>query len=212
MADANAEPLRLVLRQADGGLAVRDGADLTDGDVAEVEFVAYAAHGRLSGTIALDAARLTDMLNEHDVFQLDHVLAMRLPEGHSRILRQVVIRRDELFLVHVSGPRGDRAQRTKTIARAITVKSGPYLVTGDIHTVPGRDPLLFFRRRQSMVPLTDALVVYSNSRGLVEEAVDTVVINRDLAAWVRRAEVVGGASAAGLRALARKGTGIQISG
>lgn len=182
------------------------------GTLPEVEFVAFAAHGRLSGTISLDRARLTDMLNEHEAFQLDNVLATRLPEGHSRVLRQIVINRAELFLVHAGGPRGDRAQRTKTIARAITVKSGPYLVTGDVHTAPGIDPLLFFRRRNSMVPLTDAIVVYPSGRGLVEEAVETVVINRDLADWVRRAEVVGGASAAGLRALARANSGIQITG
>jgi hypothetical protein len=203
MTDSGPEPFRLVLRQADG---------VSASDLPEVEFVAFAAHGRLSGKIALDRARLTDMLNEHESFQLDHVLAMRLPEGHSRILRQIVIGRSELFLVHASGPRGDRAQRTKTVARAITVKLGPYLVTGDVHTAPGLDPLLFFRRRNSMVPLTDALVVYPSARGLLEEAVDTVVVNRDLADWVRRAEVVGGASAAGLRALARANSGIQITG
>ena len=200
------------MRQADGGLAVGDQGEFASGNQPEVEFVAFAAHGRLSGKIGLDRARLTDMLNEHESFELEHVLAMRLPEGHSRILRRIVIGRDELFLVHAGGPRGDRAQRTKTIARAITVKSGPYLVTGDVHTAPGLDPLLFFRRRNSMVPLTDALVVYPSSRGLVEEGVETVVINRDLADWVRRAEVVGGASAAGLRALAKAHSGIQITG
>ena len=210
MADPESAPLRLVLRQADGGLAVGDASAASD--LPEVEFVAFAAHGRLSGKIALDRARLTDMLNEHEAFQLDHVLAMRLPEGHSRILRQIVIRRDELCLVHAGGPRGDRAQRTKTIARALTIKSGQYLVTGDVHTAPGIDPLLFFRRRGVMVPLTDAIVVYPTSRGLVEEAVETVVVNRDLADWVRRAEVVGATSSAGLRALARANSGIQITG
>jgi hypothetical protein len=212
MVDSAPEPLRLVLRQADGELVVGDLADPASRDLAEVELVAFAAHGRLSGRIALDRARLTDMLNEHEAFELDHVLATRLPEGEARVLRRILVRREELYIVHAGGPRGDRAQRTKTIARAITVKSGPYLVTGDVHTAPGIDPLLHFRRRHSMVPLTDAIVVYQTARGLIEEGVETVVINRDLADWVRRAEVVGGASMAGLRALARNGRGINITG
>jgi len=215
-------PFRLVLRQDPAGSAAEPTGDLEPGDSAaggrapgdlpEVEFVAFAAHGRLSGRIALDKARLTDMLNEHEAFQLDHVMATRLPEGQSRVIKQLVIERGEIFLVHAGGPRGDRAQRTKTIARAITVKAGPYLVTGDVHTAPGIDPLLFFRKRHPMVPLTDAIVVYQGAYGLLEENVEVVVVNRDLADWVRRAEVIGATSSAGLRNIARNGTGIQITG
>jgi hypothetical protein len=183
--------LRLVLRQPDGTIVVAGPDAGPDSGPPEVEFVAFAAHGRLSGRIRLDGARLTDMLNAHEAFELESVLATRLPEGHSRVLRRVALRRDELYLVHAGGPRGDRARRTRTVARAVTVKAGPYLVTGDVHTAPGLDPLLHFRRRLPMVPLTEAVVQYSNSRGLTEEAVDTVVVNRDLADWVRRSEVVG---------------------
>jgi hypothetical protein len=175
--------LRLVLRQADGGLVVA-GPD-ADG-LQEVELVAFAAHGRLSGRIRLDQARLSDMLNEHEEFQLEGVLAMRLPEGQSRVMRELVIARSELHLVHAGGPRGDRAQRTPTVPRGITVKCGPYFVTGDVHSPPGIDPLRFFERRRTMVPLTDAVVEFRGSRGPVQETVEVVVVNRDLVDWVRR--------------------------
>jgi hypothetical protein len=179
--------LRLVLRQPDGGLAV-SGPD-ADG-LQEVDLVAFAPHGRLSGRIRLDRARLSDMLNEHDEFKLVGVLAMHLPEGQSRVIRELVITRPELYLVHAGGPRGDRAQRTPTVPRAITVRCGPYSVTGDVHSPPGIDPLRFFQRRQVMVPLTDAVVEYRGARGPVQETVDVVVVNRDLVDWVRRAAAV----------------------
>lgn len=177
--------LRLVLRQADGGLVVAaPGAD----GLQEVELVAFAAHGRLSGRIRLDRARLSDMLNGHDEFQLEEVLAMHLPEGRTRVMREMVIRRSELYLVHAGGPRGDRAQRARTVPRGIIVKCGPYLVTGDVHSGPGIDPLRFFGRRGAMVPLTDAIVDFPGPRGRVQEAGEVVVVNRDLADWVRRSE------------------------
>ena len=177
--------LRLVLRQPDVGLVV--AAPEADG-LQEVELVAFAAHGRLSGRIRLDRARLSGMLNEHDEFQLEHVLAMHLPEGRTRVMREMVIRRSELYLVYAGGPRGDRSRRARTVPRGIIVKCGPYLVTGDVHSAPGIDPLRFFGRRQAMVPLTDAIVDFPGPRGRVQEAGEVVVVNRDLADWVRRSE------------------------
>jgi hypothetical protein len=177
--------LRLVLRQADGGLVV--AAPEADG-LQEVELVAFASHGRLSGRIRLDRARLSDMLNEHDEFQLEDVLATHLPEGRTRVMREMVIRRSELYLVHAGGPRGDRTRRARTVPRGIIVKCGPYLVSGDVHSAPGIDPLRSFRRRQAMVPLTDAIVDFAGPSGRVQEAGEVVVVNRDLADWVRLSE------------------------
>lgn len=177
--------LRLVLHQPDGGLVV--AASEADG-LQEVELVAFASHGRLSGRIRLDRARLSDMLNEHDEFQLEDVLAMHLPEGRTRVMHEMVIRRSELHLVHAGGPRGDRARRARTVPQGIIVKCGPYLVSGDVHSAPGIDPLDSFGHRQAMVPLTDAIVDYPGPHGRVQEAGEVVVVNRYLADWVRRSE------------------------
>lgn len=178
--------LRLVLRQPDGG-ALPAGPE-PDDLLPEVEFVAYAEDGRLSGRVHLDSARLTDMLNEHDEFQLEHVLAERLPEGGTMLIPEFLVRRDELLLVYATGPRGDRTRRTRTMSRSITAKIGPYLVTGDVHTAPGLDPILFFRRRRPMVPLTDAVIEYRAASGPVKEYADTIVVNRDLMDWVRETQ------------------------
>jgi hypothetical protein len=179
--------LRLVLRQPDGSV-VAIGGDAVE-ELPEVEFVAYAEDGRLSGRVRLDSSRLTDMLNTHDEFQLEQVLVERLtPDGGTMIIPEFLVRRDELLLVQANGPRGDKTRRIRTMARAITVHSGPYLVFGDVHTTPGLDPLLFFRRRQPMVPLTDAVIEYAGTTGPVREFADVVIVNRDLMDWVRRTD------------------------
>ena len=177
--------LRLVLRQPG---ASAPAATPATPEVPEVEFVAYVENGRLSGRIRMDGARLSDMLNDHDEFLLEAVLAERIPDGGATPLPELLVRREELLLVHATGPRGNRGLRTRTIARAMTLRSGPFLVTGDVHAGPGIDPLLFFRRRRPMVPLTDASIEYSTADGPVCEYVDAIVVNRDLIDWVRVAE------------------------
>jgi len=179
--------LRLVLHQPDELGTVRPVGAENHG-LPEVEFVAYAEDGRLSGRIRLDASRLSDMLNNHDEFLLEDILAERLPDGGTMLLPEFLVRREELILVHATGPRGDRAQRTRTVTHGIALRAGPYLVNGDLHAAPGMDPLVFFRRRRPMVPLTDATVEYRAVESPVQEFAGTIVVNRDHIDWVRETE------------------------
>lgn len=157
-------------------------------DLPELEFVAYAEDGRLSGRIRIDTGRLSDMLNEHDEYLLVEVLAEPIPQGGTIMIPEILVRRDELLLVHATGPRGEKGLRTRTIPRAMVIQSGPFLVTGDVHAGAGIDPLLYFRRRRPMVPLTNASIEYVTAMGPVCEYVDATVVNRDLIDWVRVAE------------------------
>ena len=179
--------LRLVLRQPD---EVEPPVEVNDeaAGLPEVEFVAYAEDGRLSGRIRLDTSRLSDMLNDHDEYLLVDVLAERLPEGGTMVVPEFLVQRDELVLVHATGPRGDRSRRHRTAARAVHLRAGPYLVTGDIHAAPGVDPLVFFRRRRPMVPLTDATIEYRTAEGPVREFAGTIIVNRELLDWVTEVE------------------------
>ena len=129
------------------------------------------------------------MLNDHDEFQLDKVRAEELSTGRSRVVPKVVLRREDLFVVYATGPRGDALRRQRTIPRTLTVKLGRYTVTGEIHSAPGLDPLLQLKRR-AMCPLTDAVIQYEGLRGTVEEPVDTVIVNRDRVEWARRTGVL----------------------
>ena len=161
--------------------------DLETASLPEVEFVAYAADGRLSGWIRLDSARLTDMLNDHDEYQLEHVLVERLPDGGTMVIPELVVRRDELLVVRVAGPTGRPLPPDPDDPGRHHREERPVPRHGRRPHRPGLDPLDFFRRRQPMVPLTDAVIEY-RGRGAVpsRSRARRIVVNRDLADWVRR--------------------------
>ena len=180
--------LRLVLRQPGDARGIDsrwvDG-DVEDESLPEVDFVAYATSERLSGRIRLDAKRLSDMLNSHDEFILVDALAERLPEGGSMIVSEILVRRDELALVHATGPRGDRARRIQTDRHPMVLRIGRYLVSGRLHAGRGEDALASLRSRQPMIPLTDAAIEFRVGPDVVREPASTIVVNRDLVDWVR---------------------------
>ena len=174
--------LRLVLRQ--------DGfAGTLEGELPEIEFVAYSTSERLSGRIRLDSARLTDMLNAHKEFVLVDALAERLPDGGSMVVPEILLRRHELALVRIGGPRGDRTRRIKTTRHHLVARTGRYIVAGRIHSSLGQDPLAALRARDPMVPLTDAQILFRSGSDIVEEGSGTIVVNRDLVEWVREGEL-----------------------
>lgn len=153
-----------------------------------VEFVAYGEDCLLSGHIRLAAERLTDMLNEHDEYELIDVLVERLDGTQAAEVRHVVIPRDELLLVHAAGPRGSQARRQRMRLHPLAIQLGPYHVRGYLHALPGTDPLLAIRRRKVMVPLTDATVERTVAGAPQRRAVGTLVVNREQIDWVSHAD------------------------
>ena len=71
-----------------------------------VEFVAYADDCVISGHVPLVAERLTDLLNDLEEFQLIDVLVAPLDGTPETPRADILVRRDDLLLVHASGPRG----------------------------------------------------------------------------------------------------------
>jgi len=71
---------------------------------------------------------------------------------------EVIVPREELWLVHATGPRGSVARRTRTAPQYVAVKMGPYSVRGFFHSMPGTDPMSSIQRRKPMVPLTLARI------------------------------------------------------
>ena len=178
--------LRLVLRQP--GVAPTLHA-FEASDQPEVEFVAYSTSERLSGRIRLDSARLTDMLNAHREFVLVDALAERLPDGGSMVVPEILVGRHELAVVRAGGPRGDRARRIPTTKHRLVICSGRYIVAGRLHSSYGEDPLAALRRRDPMIPLTDAAILFRVGKDIVQEPAGTIVVNRDLVDWVREGEL-----------------------
>ncbi|HEX7949389.1 MAG TPA: hypothetical protein VF494_03490 [Candidatus Limnocylindrales bacterium] len=180
--------LRLVLRQPGDGREFRGGFGgdpAEDESLPEVDFVAYAVSERLSGRIRLDNSRLSDMLNSHDEFVLVDALAERLPDGGSMVVSEILVRRDELAIVHATGPRGDRAQRVRTETHPLVFRIGRYLVSGRLHAGQGEDALQSLRSRLPMIPLTEAAIEFRVGPDVVREPATGIVVNRDLVDWVR---------------------------
>lgn len=152
---------------------------------AEVAFVAYGEDCILSGRAVLDADRLSDMLNDHDEYLVSGLVIERFDEiAPFELDDEIAVPRDEIFLVHASGPRGDASRRHRTMPQRLALKMGPYKVRGFFHALPGADPVVALRRRKAMVPLTDARIEYTIHDQRREVMVDTVIVNREQIDWV----------------------------
>ena len=57
------------------------------------------------------------------------------------------------------------------------------------HSGAGEDPLAALRKRDPMVPLTDAVILFRVGPNIVEEPGGTIVVNRDLVEWARQGEL-----------------------
>jgi hypothetical protein len=148
---------------------------------AEIEFVAYAADCILSGRLALRADRLSDLLNAHDRVQLVDVLVTDLVGGAPTQLHELLVERDELLLLHATGPRGRIDQRRRTRQVPIRATVGPYLVRGFMHALPGADAIASLRLGRPIIALTDALVTYPVAGVMQRRQVGTLLLNWTLA-------------------------------
>ncbi len=150
----------------------------------EIEFIGYAEDCLLMGHIRLDAKRLTDLLNDHDEYQLVDVQLQSLADAGGFEVKDVVVGREELLMVHAVGPRGDRGRRLRTRQHPLAMQVGPYHVRGYLHSLPGSDPVSSFRHRKPMVPLTDAWIEYEQGSVRQRRRVATLVVNRHQVDWV----------------------------
>jgi hypothetical protein len=152
---------------------------------AEVAFVAYGEDCILSGRAVLDADRLSDMLNDHDEYLVSGLVVERFDEiAPFELDDEIAVPRDEILLVHASGPRGDASRRHRTMPQCLALQMGPYKVRGFFHALPGADPVVALRRRKAMVPLTDVRIEYTIHEQRREVTVDTVIVNREQIDWV----------------------------
>jgi hypothetical protein len=160
------------------------GTSPDDGQL--VPFVAYGEDCILSGEAILNADRLTDMLNGADEYLLAGVTVERFDGGEPLDVAEVVVARDEIFMVHASGPRGDAARRHRTMPQHLAIKMGPYQVRGFFHALPGADPVEALRRRKAMVPITDARIGYTSRGERRESRVETLIVNREQIDWIEQ--------------------------
>jgi len=152
-----------------------------------IRFVAYARDHRVFGWVRLEADRLTDLLNGCQELHLEDVEIAGQLDGQTRSLDEFIIGRKALVAVHASGPAGDETQRQPTRVYPIAMQSGDYLIGGHLHVVMPDDPMTSLARRPPMVPLTDAWIEYWMGDERRHRSTGTIIVNRDLADWIRPA-------------------------
>ena len=178
------ERLRLVFGAGPSGFEADAGAG-APAALPWIQFVAFTEDCRVSGRIQLDRDRLSDTLNGHLDYLLCDVLVESLEDGRSIHADEVPIARDELIAVLADVPRGDPSRRTHTLAHPVTVKAGPYLIRGNIHSLPGVEPLASAHRRRPMIPLSDAWIEYRLGAATQVSSCGAIVVNRETADWIQ---------------------------
>lgn len=148
-----------------------------------VELTVYTGDSLAFGYVPLTAGRVTDLLNEHEELEFVDTHVESLEDRHGFTFRTITVARDEILAVAVAGPRGDPKRRTRTRPIPIELRIGPYDVRGNIHVVPGTDPIGTFRRR-AMVPLTEATIEWETPDGWQTARWVAVVVNRDMTNWI----------------------------
>jgi hypothetical protein len=154
----------------------------------QVEFRGYGVDFIVVGTVELRGSRLSDMVNEVETVDLHDVALEGLGDMARVSVAQYSIRRDELLAIATAGPRGAKRRRVPTTGHRLQAQLGPYNVLGRLHTRHGGSVRRRFGSGGPMLPLTDATIAYVIGGILEVRDLPTILINRDLASWVRDEE------------------------
>ncbi len=152
----------------------------------EIDFVGFADDCRVEGKVDLaKEARLADLLNRRPTIMVRAATVTSTLDGHTQVLDELEISRDELDIVVASGPRGDPRRRLATRPSSVTMKLGPYSAEGFMHGPPTANPMSDIGHPQAMVALTDVVLEYQFSGEPVSEWHRTLLVNREMAMSLR---------------------------
>ena len=148
-----------------------------------VEFLAFGEDCTITAKVTMFGDRLTDFLNGQARFLLHSVTFESLEDGHLVSVDSVSLERSDLLVVVGTGPRGSVDQRVDLATARMELQVGPYRILGQRHLPPGVDPEDSVRKREPMVPLTNATIFYTVAGAIVARDVGTVIVNRSLVDW-----------------------------
>ena len=142
-----------------------------------IPFAAYADDCTVSGGVALDTDRLSDMLSATEEFEVDGAAFTALDDGRVVEAGTTAICLDDLCVIAATGPRGKQERRLWTRQVPVRARIGPYSVVGYLHSAPTIDPFKAAARRQ-IVALTAATIEYTMDGHVAREHSDAVLLNR----------------------------------
>ena len=149
-----------------------------------IDFLGFADDCTITAKVTMFGDRLTDFLNGQERFRLHKVTFESLSDGHLVGVDSVSLQRGDLLAVLGTGPRGSEEQRVDLATTRMELQIGPYLILGQLHLPPGVDPEESVRRREHMIPFTNATIVYNIAGAIVARDVGTVIVNRLLVEWI----------------------------
>jgi hypothetical protein len=156
-----------------------------------VEFIAFTADRRITGTIPLADDRLSDMLNSVPRVVIRGATVLDLVADAVPRTVDVTLAVGSIVAVVVSGRRGNDARRRKMDVRLARVGIVRFVVTGSLHVptdsidpLASNDPAVVLAGRDVLVPLTDASIAYDVGGSATTEHHETILINRGLATWI----------------------------
>jgi hypothetical protein len=160
----------------------RQAEDIQEPDFAAyaplVSFEAFLGAQRVFGWVRLEAARLTDLLNAHDLLRLVNVHVEEHHDGGIVAADETCIPRAELVAVVATGSRGDPARRVATQSHTVAIDARGYRIGGRLHTPPGADPIERWHEGGPMIPLTEAWLEYRSGPEHRSVTRRTVIVNR----------------------------------
>ena len=175
-------PLRMFFQAPPAGSAEHPTVEAPQ--VSLVELTVYADDSVAFGRLSLTADRVTDLMNDRTEFEFVDTFLQSLDDSHGLQVTTAIVARDEIFAVAVAGPRGNPTRRIRTRPIPVELRVGRYDISGNIHVVPGTDPIVGFRRRRMMVPLTEATIEFDSPDGRRLSRFGTILVNRDLTDWI----------------------------
>lgn len=140
--------------------------------------VAWAGDCIVRGDVSLGEGRLSDQVNQEDLFTFSDATLEALDDGRRIAVDELEVERHELHIIEVEGHRGDPARRLRTITDRVRMQVGPFEVTGDLHRAPSAQPLASLARWVRFVPMTDVEFRYAGV-GAEARRREVVLVNRE---------------------------------
>jgi hypothetical protein len=181
----------------------RPGTVGHDSRTMPVDFIAFTADRRISGTIPLADDRLSDMLNSVPRIIVRGAVVDSLVTSAEPERADLTLAIGSIVAVLVSGRRGSETRRRRTESHQARVGLIRFVVSGTLHVPVGvdttpasTDPALVLAGRDVLVPLTAATITYDRADVATSESSETILVNRTHAAWIDLDDAAAGDDAA----------------
>jgi hypothetical protein len=142
----------------------------------QIPFSAYAEDCTVTGEIALESDRLSDLLASTDEFAVGTAAFRALDDGRVVEAESADICRDDLCVIVATGPRGRAERRLWTRQYPVRLRVGPYIVLGYLHAPPTIDPIRSTDRRP-ILAMTSSILEYDEAGTSIRVESDALLVN-----------------------------------